>query len=178
MHVKPSLGMSKVIDLCFIFQEPEFLVKWKDFHKFDCTWEPDSHIPRHLANDYLSPDIEKCRLDCFAREIERAVHARLKSKNPVSHIYVDLDVYRSCFGDQTKLCTLEDFQCLDLMDNWYYIMRENGSGIKLKFPVRLRPKLLERKVYIRDNGNLVKKSYPVERCILYSCTEACTLDQL
>ena len=78
-------------------------------------------------------------------------------------MYVDLDVYRSCFGDSAeKLYNLKDFECLNLSSGWYYKLHKDGTGRKIKFPVRLTPKLHMQNVYVKDVRNLRIGLKPVD----------------
>lgn len=67
---------------------------------------------------------------------------------------------------------------MNLPANWYYRLDKDGTGRKLRFPIKLTPRLHVRKIYVKEGGKLVQKSTPTERCIMYSCTEACVLDNL
>ena len=154
-------------------------MKWKDFSIADCTWEPQRHLPEHVIVNFVLIQIDEGRLKVFSVVFERAVHGRLKSKNPVCSVYVDLDIYRYLFGDvSSKLCDLQDFTPLKLSDNWFYILNRDGTGKKLKFPIKLTARLCIRKMYVKQEGKLVLKTVPIEKCNLYSCTEACTMEDL
>lgn len=56
--------------------------------------------------------------------------------------------------------------------------KKDGSGRKIRFPVKLTLRLCFRSVYVKHEGRLVKKEGPIERCSVYSCAEACTVDDL
>ena len=155
-----------------LFQTIQYLVKWKDFSIADCTWEPQRHLPEHVIVNFVPTQIDEDRLKVFSVAFERAVHGHLKSKNPVGSVYVDLDIYRYLFGDvSSKLCDLQDFTPLKLSDNWFYILNRDGTGKKLKFPIKLTARLCVRKMY-------VKQTVPIVKCNIYSCTEACTVEDL
>ena len=96
----------------------------------------------------------------------------------MSVMFVDFDIYRSYFGEGSRLCTLDDFECLELPDNWFYRLNHDGTGKKLKFPVKLAPRLHVRKLFVKENEKLATKTIPVERCNMFSCIEACYLDTL
>ncbi len=93
-------------------------------------------------------------------------------------MHVDLDVYRSCFGGGERFCELQDFASLNLSENWYYRLSKDGTGVKLKFPVRLTPKVKMRNVYAVEGNRVVMRTVPSERCTMYSCTEAFTYEDL
>ena len=154
-------------------------MKWQDFNLSDCTWEPQNHLPQHVISNYIPSQIDSDRLRRFSVDLERSVSSRLKSKNPVCSVYVDLDVFRYIFGDvSSKLCGLEDFVSLQLPTNWFYILDRDGTGKKLKFPIKLTPRLVMRKVYVKEDDKLVMKTIPIEKCNIYSCTEACSMEDL
>ena len=94
-------------------------MKWKDFSIADCTWELQRHLPEHVIVNFVPTQIDEDRLKVFSVSFERAAHGRLKSKNPVCSVYVDLDIYRYLFGDvSSKLYDFQDFTPLKLLD-WY-----------------------------------------------------------
>ena len=111
-------------------------------------WDLIVSVPDHCLSFYFVPtQIDEDRLKVFSVAFERAVHGRLKSKNPVCSVYVDLDIYRYLFGDvSSKLCDLQDFTPLKLSDNWFYILNRDGTGKKLKFPIKLTARLCIRKM--------------------------------
>lgn len=155
------------------------MVKWKDFGVADCTWEPAIHLPQNVIRTYVPTVIDVGRLKVFSDAFERSIQSRLKSKDPTCVVYVELDVFRSLFGDvPSKLCNLSDFDSLQLSDHWFYSLNHDGTGRKLKFPIKLSARLLIRKMYVKQEGRLILKAVPIEKCVIYSCTEACTVDDL
>jgi hypothetical protein len=76
-------------------------------------------------------------------------------------IFVDLDVYRYVFGAESKtLCNYVDFEKLGLPEHWYYDIRKDGTGRKIKFPVQLSVRFAVRKTYVKSVGRLVLKTSP------------------
>ena len=107
------------------------------------------------------------------------MRARLKSKTPEFMFCGDLDVYRYIFGAHNSvLCNLGDFDKLSLPAHWYYDLCKDGTGRKLKFPVKVSPNLSFRKIYVKCNDSLVLKKVPVERVKVFACTESCSMDDL
>ncbi|XP_045187635.1 uncharacterized protein LOC123545377 [Mercenaria mercenaria] len=135
----------------------EYLVKWVGYDVSEATWEPECHLSATLISHYVPPSIEDHRLRHFSLTFERAVQARLKSKNPTVVMCVDLDIYRYVFGESTKLCELNDFSLLDLPDYWCYSLNKDGTGRKLKFPIKLTVRLNVRKMYVKEDGKLTLK---------------------
>ena len=94
-------------------------------------------------------------------------------------VFVELDVFRYIFGDvSTKLCDLNDFKSLNLSENLYYNLNSDGTGKKIKFPIKVSARLTMRKIYVKNEDKLVQKTLPIEKCSVYSCTKACTIDDL
>lgn len=83
---------------------------------------------------------------------------------------------RHIFGNNCSiLCGIDDFNKLDLSDHWYYELKKDGTGRKLKFPIRLSVRLCQRKIYVKSDGKLTMKELALERCTVFSCTEACDI---
>ena len=91
---------------------------------------------------------------------------------------MDFDIYRYLFSESPRLCDLKDFERLNLPENWYYILNSDGTGRKIKFPVKLSIQLHMRKVHVKQNETLTMKNVPVEKCTIVSCTEACSVSDL
>ena len=154
-------------------------MKWKDFPIWDATWEPKTHLPTTVLDSYVPIEVEQHRLPPFAESFERAVQSRLKCRNPAFSLFVDSDLFRYVFGDvSSKLCNRDDFEKLNLSSNWYYILQKDGTDRKLKFPVKISIHVYFRTMYVKSDGQLVKKTKPVERINCFSATEACTLADL
>ena len=154
-----------------LFQNFQYLEKWQGFDNANCTWEPKHHLPDHVISNYVPTQVGEHRLKHFSAAFERAVYGRLKSKNPVLSVFVELDVFRYIFGDvSTKLCDLNDFKSLNLSENWYYNLNSDGTGKKIKFPIKVSARLTMRKIYVKNEDKLVQKTLPIEKCRVYSCT--------
>ena len=112
-------------------------MKLEGFHQPESTWEPESHLPEFVVNNCTPQDFERYRLKAVSQLFERTIQARLQSKNPKSVIHIDFDIYRYLFSESPRLCDVKDFERLNLPENWYYILNSDGTGRKIKFPVKL-----------------------------------------
>ena len=165
--------------LFFFFQGFEYLVKWKDYRLEDCTWEPEHHLPENVLVNYIPTEVASNRLQQFSDTFERAIKARLRSRNPKCVIPVEYDLFRHVFGnDCSLLCNLDSFSKLQLSDHWFYDLKKDGTGRKIKFPIRLTVRLCQRKIYVKSDEKLVLKEVVIERCTVFSCTEACDVSDL
>lgn len=165
-------------DLLFL-QGYEYLVCWEGYTIYECTWEPEKHLPQTVVSNFVPSNIVPSRLNEFSASFERTVQTRLRCRNPKSVIFVDFDIFRHVFGpENTVLCYLDDFKKLNLSDHWFYILKKDGSGRKIKFPIKLSIRMSIRKIYVRSQGRLVEKEAPMERCSIYSCTEACAIEDV
>ena len=73
-------------------------------------------------------------------------------------IFVDFDVFRHVFGaENTVLCNLDDFKKLSLSDHWFYVLKKDGTGRKIKFPIRLSVRLRMRKMFVKSHRRLVER---------------------
>ena len=136
-------------------------------------------MPINVISQFVPTEIDLTRLRQFSTSFERAIESRLKCRNPKTVVHVDFDVFRYVFGESSVvLCNIEDFSKLSLPDHWFYCLRKDGTGRKLKFPVKVTIRLCIRKMFVVCDGRLVQKDVPVERCSIYSCTEACTIEDL
>ena len=75
-----------------------------------------------------------------------------------------MDIFRHCFQSDKAviLNSTDDFSKLPLSDSWYYKIGQNGTGMKIKFPILLTPKLRMRKIYLRIENEVVLKTKPLE----------------
>ena len=55
------------------------------------------------------------------------------------------------------LCNLDDFKKLSLSDHWFYVLKKDGTGRKIKFPIRLIVRLRMRKMFVKSHGRLVER---------------------
>ena len=85
-----------------------FLVKWADYDKSNCTWEPTNHIPPAIRDTYTNPLVSSDRLQSAATALEFAVQRRLRLRNNYLSITFDADVYRHCFGLSTNKLVYEN----------------------------------------------------------------------
>ena len=143
------------------------------------TWEPESHLLTSVLSSFVPQEILPHRLNEFSTSFERAIQARLRCRIPKSVILVDFDVFRHVFGaENTVLCNLDDFKKLSLSGHWFYVLKKDGAGRKIKFPFRLSVCLRMRKMFVKSQGRLVEREASMERCGIYSLTEACAVDDL
>ena len=142
-------------------QEYEYLVCWQDYTIHDCTWEPERHLPPSVLSSFVPPEILPHRLNEFSTSFERAIQARLRCRIPKSVIFVDFDAFRHLFGaENTVLCNLDDFKKLSLSDHWFYVLKKDRTGRKIKFPIRLSVRLRMRKIFVKSQGRLVEREAP------------------
>ena len=170
---------SRVLDLFVYLQGYEYLVCWQDYTVYDFTWEPERHLPTAVVSNFVLSEIVPKRLSEFSVSFERAIQYRLRCRNPKAVVFVDFDVFRHVFGpENTVLCYPDDFKKLNLSDHWYYVLKKDGNGRKIKFPIKLSIRLCIRKMYVKNQGRLVEREAPLEKCSIYSCTEACALEDV
>ncbi len=111
------------VSVCnIILQGPLFLVKWDGYNKQDCTWEPESHIPANVIQDFLTPPVGVARLRTASEIFECAILKRLSSKQTHISVNFDLDIFRHVFEtDKSVLLSAEsDLEKLNLCPNWFY----------------------------------------------------------
>lgn len=148
-------------------------MKWADFHKQESTWEPASHLSPELTSAFLSPEISTARLHRAAEQFESAIQQRLSSRQTRVVVNCELDVFRHLFST-TKTVLIndpEDLTKLPLCDNWYYKLNKHGKGTRISFPLRITPKLFQKRVYAQKNGEMVSFSFPAEKLIIICAIE-------
>ena len=123
--------------------------------------------------------VSEDRVRHFASSFERSVASRLRSRNAIFSIYCDLDIFRYLFGDRNDILLYEsDFDNLYLPINWYYIIKKDGNGKKLKFPIKTKAKLYFRKMFLKIEGRVVLKQRPIERVNFFAATESCSFGDI
>lgn len=159
--------------LCFFFQDLQFLVQWKGYDKWDCTWEPYTHIPSHIRNKFANPDISIDRLKCAATNFEEAIQKRLHSRINRISIEFDGDIFRFCFGHTCSsiLIQKENLQKLPLSHGWDYNINKHGRGVRLAFPIRLQFRIHYRKKFVSSENLILEKNIPKEKLVITSATE-------
>ncbi|XP_031559337.1 uncharacterized protein LOC116295605 [Actinia tenebrosa] len=168
-------------------EELEYLVKWKDWPLWSCTWEPSCHLNDHLIRTYDNPVITRERIQHGAALFLEAVLTILKS-NAVkvsysAEIRLDHDIVRYVFRGKGKqaadgVCMLYDkydFIRFDLPEYWYYYLHELGQGIAIDFPIKLKTVLsFVKKRYLISNGQLkLAPNSPIEKVIIFVNRRAC-----
>ncbi|CAG2219781.1 unnamed protein product [Mytilus edulis] len=161
-------------------KELMYMVKWEGYSVYECSWEPEAHLNQVLLNTFYTPEIDDSRLALSARNFELAIQQRLRGKHNTVIIRFDLDVFRHCFGIENSyiLQSVDDFEKLPLHKNWHYNLNASGRGLKIAFPLTVKPKLHMKKVYISEKGTLEMKTVPVETLRMICAIEVCTFDQL
>uniref|UniRef100_A0A8W8JHR6 Chromo domain-containing protein n=1 Tax=Magallana gigas TaxID=29159 RepID=A0A8W8JHR6_MAGGI len=89
-----------------IVDAEEFLIEWEGFSIFQCTWEPKTHIPCHILQDYkvgvvsLSEDNIRYVSDQFLSAIQQRL-----SRRTGAHFYLEipLSTHRQLFGTDGDL---------------------------------------------------------------------------
>ena len=166
--------LQDLMNVISVFQGEVFLVKWLGYHKNESTWEPISHLPEPMTGSYLCPPVDSIRLERAALDFESAIQKRLSSRSSSVILSLELDIYRHVFEtDQSVLVESEDqLKKLPLCANWSYKLKANGKGVRVSFPLRVSPKLMNRVMFIRVDGDKLKKvTVPEERCIVVCAIE-------
>lgn len=156
-----------------LFQGTQFLVKWADYHKQESTWEPASHLSTELTAAFLTPEINRIRLQQAADNFECAVQQRLSSRQNRVQVYFELDVFRYIFNSNKAVVINEpgDLSKLPMCDNWHYKLNKHGKGVRLSFPIRITPRLYNKRVFVRKDGETVSCSNPIEKLIIICAIE-------
>ena len=178
IHTTTTTTTFRIYQLCSLYlQGFEYLVKWQEFHISDATWEPEGHLQQAVINSYIPSQLSQERIRHFSESFERLIGYRLRSKNPLSSMNCDLDIFRHMTGtsETTVLCHLQDFNRFELPDHWYYNLSKDGTGRKIKFPIKLSARVYMRKVYLKCDGRLELKNVPLERVTVFCCTEGCSV---
>ena len=149
------------------------MAKWANYHKQESTWEPAPHLPTELIVAYLTPDISGTRLQQAADVFENAVQQRLCSRQNRVVVNFDLDVYRYIFNSDKSVLISgpDDLSKLPMCVNWHYKLNKHGKGVQLSFPIRITPRLYNKRVFVRKYGETVSYSNPIERVIIISAIE-------
>lgn len=151
-----------------------YLVKWHGRPNTETTWKSKSNIDQHSLAEYFPQRIDHHRLLSAANTFEDAVQDRVRpnDRRDTTVIKFDLDIFRYCFQTDKDviLYCADDFSKLPLSESWYYKIDKNGCGLKIKFPVRLTPKLNMKKIYVKIGENVVMKRKPIETVHLISAS--------
>ena len=65
----------------------------------------------------------------------------------------------------------EDIHKLPVCANWHYKLNKHGRGVRVCFPMRITPKLYNKHVFDRKNGEVTKFSLPVEKIVIICAIE-------
>lgn len=162
-----------------IFQIEEYLVKWQNFSLYDCTWEPRSHLPRAVLDDFSNPTPSQKEIQRASDILLFAVQGRLNQRCG-AHFYVDLehDLFRYFFGvtEQSKRkLYLNDFSRFSFPDDWdafYYSV--HGEGRRIDFPILISASIRwsKKRYHITtDNTYQMSKQSPRELWKIEICTK-------
>ncbi|CAC5411398.1 unnamed protein product [Mytilus coruscus] len=150
---------------------PLYLVKWQGYGFDECTWEPLQHLPEEVIEEFNNPTVTEESIDFHSKMLEEVIRKRLKSRNKVFLVTFPSELYRFVFGTTSeKLAEKEDFGRLNLREHWDTTFRNNGVGIRLKFPVRLSHVIRNKDDFVLVNGVLKKQKNLVERLRITSST--------
>lgn len=141
------------------------MVKWCNYPDTETTWEPRAHIDEVSLSNYIPTHIDSQRLQSAAQNFEEAIYNRLRRGHRCCKVQIrfDLDIFRYCFNEEKEIVlnSVEDVSKLPLSSNWHYRIDQNAVGQRVRFPVRLTPKLRFRKS-VFQNGETVMKLKPLE----------------
>ena len=148
-------------------------MKWADYHKQESTWEPAKHLSPEITSNFLTPDVSPIRLQQAAEVFESAIQQRLGSRQSRILVNFDLDVYRHVFNSKKSVLVNgpEDIHKLPVCANWHYKLNKHGRGVRVCFPMRITPKLYNKHVFDRKNGEVTKLSLPVEKIVIICAIE-------
>lgn len=168
--------MSTLCYSCFflnMFQGTQYLVKWANYHKQESTWEPSSHLPTELTSAFLTPDVNLIRLQHAAENFELAIQQRLCSRQSRVVVNFELDVYKHVFhSDKSVLINgPDDLRNLPVCESWHFKLNKYGKGVRVSFPMRIKPRLYNKFVFNRKHGEIVKYSLPVEKLVVICAIE-------
>lgn len=160
-----------------------YLVSWKNFSKFDSTWEPV--LPREVIEKFYIPtEITEERLITTADKISIAIWNSLNNNCNSFDVELDLDIFRYAFGE-TGCKRIENCQDLSsklpLPQDWFFVLRHHDQGRMVKFPMELKPKLtLTRfKKTVDKNKNIVdKKRCPIEKWSVKMLIKPCSVQDI
>ena len=149
-------------------------MKWINYPSTETTWEPESHIDLNSLEQYYPLYIDQHRLESAASVLEDAVQERLKrgNRSNTTIIRFDHDLFRYCFRNdkEVRIESVNEFDKLPLCENWNYRIDKNGTGLKIKFPILLTPKLRMRKIFVRKDEKIVLKTKPLEMVQITTAT--------
>ncbi|KAL4225234.1 hypothetical protein ACF0H5_015923 [Mactra antiquata] len=158
----------------------EYLVKWRDFHACDATWEPENHLPPQIIDNHVPAQIPHHKIRHISETFEKHIRTRLRRKSSKFVMNCDLDVFRYMFDtdDTTLICTLNDFKKFELPEHWFYELGHDGFDKKIRFPMKITARVQMSKTYVKINGKLELKITPLERVMVFCCPEACSFSDI
>ena len=125
-----------------------FLVKWKDYSSFDCTWEPRCHLSQALLDYFDNPRPSKELVQEHLDILRSCIMSALRGKAVVVNqtLNVRHDVFKYLFLRRAKelvygkwlVFNLNDFTRCKLSKEWHCIFDQHGDGSKAHFPIKMR----------------------------------------
>lgn len=131
-----------------ILQHTEFLVKWKNYSAFDCTWEPEHHLSQALLDYFNKPRPSQELVQDHVDLLRSSMMSVLRGKAVIQHLTLIFrhDVYKYLFSSRGKdlvygkwlLFDLEHLSKCRLPQDWYSVYDKHGDGSKAHFPIKMR----------------------------------------
>lgn len=127
-----------------------FLVKWKYYSAFDCTWEPKNHLSQALLRHYYfdSPRPSKELVQEHVNILRSSIITTLKGKAVLQNMTINFrhDVFKHLFRRKGRELSYgkwivfdsNDFANCKLPKEWSGIFDQHGDGSKAHFPIKMR----------------------------------------
>ena len=138
----------------------EYLVNWAGYRPEEATWEPTTHIPAWLLEDFEKPCQDEALIyDCRERlslTFERGLKARLVAD---FNIEMKHAVFRALFpmikpalSSSWQEITEEDFRRAEFQRQLEQIVSRTGLRRKIVFPILVQLSLGRSPTLFDDNG--------------------------
>ncbi|XP_022793070.1 uncharacterized protein LOC111332072 [Stylophora pistillata] len=123
----------------------EYLVLWRGYSPYDCTWEPQENVSLDCIRFFENPSPEQSLLfdECATLRVAVEQHLKSKSRLPVT-IKFRGDAYRRLFKnkgqirDRYHFLEKADFPPKFFPQFWDYCADSHGQGIKVYYPMKIR----------------------------------------
>ena len=88
-------------------------------------------------------------------------------------VIFELDVFRFLFNSNKAVVINgpSELDKLPVCVNWFYKLNKHGKGVRLSFPIRITPRLYNKRVFVRRDGVIVSCSNPIEKLVIICATE-------
>lgn len=146
----------------------------------------DNHF--FFLRSYGKPDVDPKRIQESCDALHVAVQQGLKNSGVDVKVYVpfQLDVWRHLTSNKQSvtgayLFEKNDFSSFILPLHWYYTLNEHGQGVRVDFPVKIRPFLAKgnSKAYVVDGeGQLQPSPRLYTEMSVYFVIRACNIGNL